>query len=336
MSGARISRARSAQVLLVAATALTVSSCGDKEEAVTNAAAKPVELARYLPEDTQLVQTVDVVRARDELDLLEDANALPTSNKTFPRPKSPEAKLFQVTSNAYPDVFEVFSTQFNGRGASPLDGTLIRAAAGGAQGVSIVSTAEPINDIERKLELAGYSQEGKIYAAGEETPDAASRYVADAGSGRIVFAHELKDAQKVLRRVRNDASPGHAAEAIEPASGSVRLSMTNEGKRSCVTAFAAAMEATGEGAALALIISGDKPDPGRFDPRALKGIATGTPTVLVDALLVPIRVRKPLRDGLDAITQVISTSGTIEARKPGRVTEFPRVVPPPFETYDCP
>ena len=54
----------------------------------------------------------------------------------------------------------------------------------------------------------------------------------------------------------------------------------------------------GEGAALALIISGDKPDPERFDPKTLKGLATGTPTVLVDALLVPIRVKKPLKDWL--------------------------------------
>ena len=198
----------------------------------------------------------------------------------------------------------MFQTQVNGRGASPLDGTLIRAAAGGNQGISIVSTAEPVEDVEKKLELAGYSLEGKIYEAGKET--LASRFVADAGSGRFIFAQELKDVQEVLRRFRNDAESGEAAEALEPASGSVRLALTNEDKRSCVTAFSAAMEATGEGAALALIISGEKPETDRFDPSALKGLATGTPTVLVDALLVPIRVKKPLRDGLDALSQVIS------------------------------
>jgi len=276
------------------------------------------------------------VAARDELELPEDANALPTSDKTFPRPKSPEAALFQVTSRAYPDVIAVFTAEFNGRGASPLDGTLIRAAAGGAQGVSIVSTAEPVEDVDRKLELAGYSLEGKIYEAGQETPDAASRFVADAGNGRFVFAHELNDAQETLRRIRDDAEPGEAAEALEPASGSVRLAMTNEDNRSCVTAFSAAMEATGEGAALALIISGDKPDPERFDPSALKGIATGTPTVLVDALLVPIRVRKPLKDGLDALQQVISVSRTLEVSKPGRDVKSTSFVLPPFKSYDCP
>jgi hypothetical protein len=292
-----------------------LSSC-DSADPETNAAAKPAELARYLPKDTQFVQAVDVVRAREELELPEDANALPTSNKTFPRPKSPEATLFELTTNAYPGVFELFEAAFDGEDASPLDGTLLRAAAGGDQRVSIVSTTEPIDDIERKLELAGYGQQAKIFEAGKETPDAASRFVADAGSGRIVFARELRDAQEMLRRIRNDAHAGEAAEAMEPASGSVRLSMTNQDKSSCVTAFAAAMEATGENAALALIIAGEKPDPDRFDPKALKGLATGTPTVLVDALLVPIRVKKPLRDGLDAINQVASDM--------------------PVNSYDCP
>lgn len=335
MSIASLSRPRAALASLSIAAALCLASC-DSAEQETNAAAKPVELARYLPKDTQLVQAVDVVAARDDLELPEDANALPTSNKTFPRAKSPEATLFEVTTNAYPDVFDVFVSQSNGRGASPLDGTLIRAAAGGAQRVSIVSTAEPVEDIDRKLELAGYSLEGKIYEAGQETPDAASRFVADAGNGRFVFAHELSDAQETLRRIRDDAEPGEAAEALEPASGSVRLAMTNEDKRSCVTAFSAAMEATGEGAALALIISGDKPDPERFDPSALKGIATGTPTVLVDALLVPMRVKKPLKDGLDALQQVISASRTLEVPKPGRDVKSTSFVLPPFKSYDCP
>ncbi len=328
-------RTRAALASLLFAAGLGLASC-DSAEQETNAAAKPAELARYLPKDTQLVQAVDVVAARDELDLPEDANALPTSNKTFPRPKNPESTLFQVTSRAYPDVIDTFMSQFDGRGASPLDGTLIRAAAGGAQGVSIVSTAEPVEDVDRKLELAGYSLEGKIYKAGKKTPSTASRFVADAGNGRFVFARELDDAQETLRRIRDDAEPGHAAEALEPASGSVRLALTNEDKRSCVTAFSAAMEATGEGAALALIISGDKPDPERFDPKTLKGLATGTPTVLVDALLVPIRVKKPLKDGLDALNQVISSTGTVEEVKPGRDVRPVPVVPGPFKSYDCP
>jgi hypothetical protein len=238
-----------------------------------------------------------------------------------------------MTSRAYPDVRAVFASEFNGRGASPLDGTLIRAAAGNGS-ASIVSTAEPTEDIERKLELAGYSKRGKLYLAGEKTV-APSRFVADAGSGRFVFAADESDAQEILRRIRNDASPGEAAEALEPAAGSVRLAITNDDKRSCVTAFSAAMEATGEGAALALIISGEKPDPDRFDPKALKGIATGTPTVLVDALIVPIRIKKPLRDGLDAVTQVISTSAR-ETVEPGGGIKGPPLVPPPIKSYDCP
>jgi hypothetical protein len=325
-------RAALASVLVIATAGL--GAC-DKAEQETNAAAKPVELSRYLPQDSQLIQTVDVTKARQELDLPEDANALPTSNKTFPRAKSPDAQLFEITSRAYPDVAGVFASEFNGRGASPLDGTLIRAAAGNGN-ASIVSTAEPLDDIERKLELAGYSRKGKTYVAGQDTPEAASRFVADAGSGRFVFAREEEVAQEILRRIRNDASPGEAAEALEPAAGSVRLAMTNEDKRSCVTAFSAAMEATGEGAALALIISGDKPDPDLFDPNAPKGIATGTPTVLVDALIVPIRVKKPLRDGLDALEQVVSTSKAEIIKRGEHLADLDPLVPPPFKAYDCP
>ncbi|HYH62382.1 MAG TPA: hypothetical protein VD766_10995 [Solirubrobacterales bacterium] len=307
-------------------------SCSDSP--IDNAAAKPAELARYLPENSKFIQTVDVARAREELDLPEDANALPTSDKTFPRPKSPEAELFQVTSRAYPDVAEVFQAELHGRGASPLDGTLIRAAAGEIQGVSIVSTAEPIEDVERKLELAGYSLKGKIYQAGDETPEAASRFVADAGSGRIVFADEHEVAQEVLKRIVGDAKPGHAAKTLAPLPGSVRLAMTNPSKKSCVSAFAAAQEATGERATMALAISGDKPDPDRFDSKPLEGIATGTPTVLVDSLIVPIRVKRPLRDGLDAINQVITTSGEIKGGHNLKFSELPPL--PPFQTYDCP
>ena len=323
---------RAALASLSVVAALGLASC-DTTEQETNAAAKPVELARYLPKNTQFVQAVDVVKAREELELPEDANALPTSYKTFPRAKSPELELFVMTSNAYPDVRAVFANEFNGRGASPLDGTLIRAAAGDGN-ASIVSTAEPTEDIERKLKLAGYSTRGKFYVAGEKTV-APSRFVADAGSGRFVFAAEEKDAQEILRRIRNDASPGEAADALEPAAGSVRLALTNDDKRSCVTAFSAAMEATGEGAALVLIISGDKPDPDRFDPKSLKGLATGKPTVLVDALIVPIRVKKPLRDGLNALEQVLGSHSKADVVYAGRHT-LKEIVPAPFKSYDCP
>ena len=329
------SRTRAA--LAAAALAIVpaaVSAC-DSETQETNAAANQVELARYLPEDSELVQTVDVTRAREELDLPDDANALPTSNKTLPRAEGPEAKLFDTISKAYPDVIEVLGSEFNGRGASPLDGTLIRAAAGNGD-TSIVSTAEPSEDVERKLELAGYSRRGKIYVAGEETPEATSKFVANAGNGRFVFADDHESVQDVLRRMRKDASPGEAAKALERATSSVRLAMTNDDKRSCVTAFAADMEATSEGAALALIISGEKPDPDRFNPKPLEGIATGTPTVLVDALLVPMRVKKPLKDGLDALQQVVSTSKGTEVKAPGRAIENVPLVLPPFKAYDCP
>jgi hypothetical protein len=253
----------------------------------------------------------------------------------LPRAEGPEAKLFNIISKAYPDVIEVFGSDFNGRGASPLDGTLIRAAAGNGN-ASIVSTAEPSEDVERKLELAGYSRRGKIYVAGDETPEATSAFVADAGNGRFVFADDHESVQDVLRRMRKDASPGEAAKALERASGSVRLAMTNDDKRSCVTAFAADMEATSEGAALALIISGEKPDPDRFNPKPLEGIATGTPTVLVDALLVPMRVKKPLKDGLDALQQVVRTSKVVEVKVPGRDIQESPLILPPFKAYDCP
>ncbi|MDQ2675709.1 MAG: hypothetical protein M3Y34_02785 [Actinomycetota bacterium] len=335
MSKAASSRARAALASAIVIAAAGLAAC-DAEQKEANAAANAVELARYLPEDTEFLRTVDVVRARDELELPEEANALPTSNKTFPRPGSPEATLFKVTSGAYPDVSAVFAADFNGRGASPLDGTLIRAAAGGGQGVSIVSTAEPIDDIDRKLELAGYSLEGRFYEAGDETPEAASRFVADAGNGRIVFAAELRYAREVLRRIRNEAAPGRAAEALEPASGSVRLAVTNREKRDCVTAFAAAMEATSEGAALALIIDGDKPEPERFDRRALTGIATGTPTVLVDALLVPIRVKKPVEDGLDAVDQVVVADDARRGRSDESRQGALAFEPAPFDSYKCP
>lgn len=334
LGGLSRSRAALASLLLVIAPA-AVAAC-DAETKETNAAANAVELARYLPGDSQFIHTVDVTKAREELDLPEDANALPTSNKTFPRRDSPEAELFRVTSTAYTDVVAVFTAEFNGRGASPLDGTLIRAAAGEAQGrASIVSTAEPLNDIERKLELAGYSLKGGLYVAGEETPEAASQFVADAGSGRILFARDAKDAQEILRRVRNEASPSETAKALERASGSVRVALANQDKRSCVTAFAAAMEATDEGAALALIIGGEKPDPDRFDPKPFEGIATGTPTVLVDALIVPIRVKKPLRDGLSPVAQVMTSSKEIELDRGERLDDFELVLPP-FKSYNCP
>ena len=317
---------------------MALTSCSE-EEAKTNAAGKPVSLASYLPADSQMVYGVDIVAARKELKLPEDANALPISDKAFPRPRSPEAKLFQVTSRAYPDLSEVFQSELDGKGGTPLDGSLIRAAAG-SEAVSIVSTSEPLEDIERKLELAGYALKGKYFVAGRETPQGASRFVADAGSGRFVFARSKGDAAKILRRIANEAKPGEAAKALERASGSVRVAYAHAPKGSCVAAFAVDQEATGEGAALALIIDGEKPEPERFDPKALKGVATGTPTVLVDALLVPFNVKKPSKDGLDPIGQVLSvppqTIETTPAGETGVVKGPNRLVLPPFETYDCP
>lgn len=296
-------RARAALATLVMIAPASVAAC-DEAQREENEAANAVELARYLPQDTKLAQTVDVAEARDELKLPDDSNALPTSKGELPRPRSPEAQLFEVTSGPYPDVAEAFATVGNARRATPLDGTLVRAAAGGSQGVSIVSTSEPIEDIERKLKLAGYALRKRVYEFKERGEMPASRLVAYAGAGRIVFADRKRDIREALRRAARDADPGRAAKALEPAAGSVRLAMVNDRKRSCVTAFAAAMEGTGEGAALALIVEGEKPQPERFNPRGLEGLATGTPTVLIDALLVPIRVKKPLKDGIDAVSQV--------------------------------
>jgi hypothetical protein len=333
VSRALTSRMRAALALLAGLSALVLSSCTSGDEGA-NAAAKPVELARYLPENSVMVEAVDVAAARRELSLPEDANALPTSNKTFPREKSPEATLFQVTSKAYPDVSAVFLSEFNGNGASPLDGTLIRAAAGSGS-VSIVSTSEPFEDIERKLKLAGYTSKGKLFVAGSATPEGASRFVADAGSGRFVFASDRADAADVLRRARREAKPGPAAKALQRASGSVRLASIEKGSP-CVTAFAAAQEATGEGASLALIVSGDKPDPDRFNPKPFLGLNTGTPTVLVDALIIPISVKRPLKDGLDPITQALTILETSEPNAKDKVGNPPRLVAPPLASYDCP
>ena len=304
-------------------------------EQETNAAAKPVELARYLPEDTQLVQTVDVTRRARSSTSPRTRTRCPRATRPSRERRARRPRCSRSRRGPIRTWPRVFASEFNGRGASPLDGTLIRAAAGERGCQHRLDRRAP----RRHRTQAGAGgllpRKGKTYEAGQDTPEAASRFVADAGSGRFVFAREVEDAQEILRRIRNDASPGEAAEALEPAAGSVRLAMTNEDKRSCVTAFSAAMEATGEGAALALIISGDKPDPDRFDPKALKGIATGTPTVLVDALIVPIRVKKPLRDGLDALEQVVSTSKSAKSRVASSLSGL-RLVSPALQVIRLP
>ncbi len=63
---------------------------------------------------------------------------------------------------------------------------------------------------------------------------------------------------------------------------------------------------------------------------------TGTPSVLVDALIIPFSITKPLRDGIQPITQLTSVSKAFEVEKPGRQIKPPSHMLPPFETYDCP
>lgn len=328
--------------LALCAVALSLSSCVDGS--VNNAATKPAELARYLPEKTRFIQAVDVARAREELGLPEDANAAPTNNK-LGRPNSPQSRLFEVTSNAFPTVSEAYLTEFKARGSSPLDGTLIRAAADGegldAGRMTIVSTAEAFEDVAAKLELTGYDRNGSIYVAGKRTPETAATIVADAGDGRVVFADERAAANEVLDRFAEDADPGPVAEALQAVNGTVRLAVAAErGSASCVTEFAASQSSPGTRAIVALEIEGEKPDPERFNPRVFTGLETGTPSVLVDALIVPFSVRRPPKENpRDPIFQLLSESSgaqTFEVGKPGRTSPTPLLPSPPFRSYDCP
>lgn len=333
MTGAPVLSMRKACTMAAVALSVGLASCTSEDPEV-NAAAKAVELARYLPGDSQLVQTVDVIEARKELDLPEDANAAPTGKGGL-RPDGPETKLFGVTARVFPFITEAMATNFNARGASPLDGTLIRAAASSGN-VTIVSTAEPFEDIAAKLELSDYKLKGDVYLAGPKTVSGASPTVADGDSGRVVFAHNEKAAKHVLHRMDEGAEPGLAAEALQPADGSVRLATVNPKRSSCVTAFGVSQGAGGGAAVLALTISGEKPEPEFFDPKPLKGVDTGTPTVLVDALIVPFSITKPLRDGIQPITQVISVSKAFEVENRKHLSRFPKLTLPPFKTYDCP
>ena len=329
-------RARAALAAVTAISAIGLGSCSSVDEPIKNAAEKPVELARYLPKDTQLVETVDVIKARDELGLPEDANAAPTGNK-IGRPGSPEGDLFQVTARAYPVLIDAYQSNFDAKQSAHLDGTQIKAAADGGT-VVIVSTAESFDDVAEKLKLTGYDfkPQENLYEAGPKVPETGWPMVADAGEGRIVFGQDKQVTKEVLKRIAEDAEPGPAAEALQPANGTVRLAATKGPPKSCVTGFAVAHKATGEGASVALTIAGDKPDPDRFDPKAFRGIDIGTPTVLVDALIIPYSTKKPLRDGIDPIGQVISVSGEVEIKSTGREIGPQRLVPPPFKSYDCP
>lgn len=318
---------------LALATALSACSV----DAQDNAAANAVELARYLPEDSALVQTVDVAEARRELDLPDDANAAPADLRRR-SPGSAQSRLVELTSRGFP--LAVRLSERKAKEASPLDGTLIRAAAAAQepQSVSVVSTSEPFEDIAVKLEAAGYVSKRDLYLAGPRTPKTASRAVADGGSGRVVFAQDERDASRVLNRIDDEAEPGTAAKALGVVSGSVRLATTADARRlTCVEALAAAQSATGRGAIMAFAISGEKPDPDRFDASALKALDTGTPSVLVDALLVPFNVARPVGNVTEPIAELLSIAD-MKSVSLGR-KESPRGVPPlstPFNAYDCP
>jgi len=302
-------------LLVVAATAL--ASCNENL-AIENAATDPAELARYFPENTDLVQTTDVAEVRQELGLPEDADATPIDRSVLRDRESPQSKLFALTSRAFPVVLDAYLSEPEVAGTSPLDGTLIRAAAHDSGELTIVSTEEPFNGVVDKLERTGYSLAGGLYIAGPDTPKAASPVVADGAGGRVVFAGSRRLALKTLRRIEERAEPGAAAESLHAVSGSVKLATTGRtGGSRCVEALAAAQSGTGKGAIMALVISGDKPDPNRFDPSGVRSLDVGTTSVLVDALLVPFNVAKPMGKAAEPITELLSHRE-------------------PFDAYDCP
>ncbi len=85
---------------------------------------------------------------------------------------------------------------------------------------------------------------------------------------------------------------------------------------------------------MALIVSGEKPDPDRFNPRRLKGLDTGTTSVLVDALLVPFNVKRPVGAAPEPIDELFSYSRVIEVGPGHPDPDGP--LPSPAGAYDCP
>lgn len=340
--------ARSSPVSVAALCALALlasglASCAEDAE-LENAATNAVELARYLPEDSTLVHTIDVADARKELGLPDDVDAAPADDDFLRDRESPQSKLFRLTSRAFPIVRDAYAGEFNAQGASPLDGTLLRAAVYD-QDTSIVSTAEPFDQIVDKLERTGYSLANGLYVAGQQTPATASPIVAEGSGGRVVFAREKRDALEILGRIEDDAEPGVVAAALDAVNGSVRLATTGEIRSRCVEALAAAQSATGKGAIMAITVSGEKPDPDRFDSRALKELDIGTTSVLVDSLVVPYNVRRsPKRatapievtEPVDVLLSYFSYSKLVEIRSPGRRAPGRRPRLTPADAYECP
>lgn len=319
-------------VTLAVAAAVALGSCNENL-AIENAATDPAELARYFPESTQLVQTTDVAEVRQELGLPDDADATPTQRSVLRDRESPQSKLFALTSRAFPIVSRAYALEFEASGSSPLDGTLIRAAAHDNGDLMIVSTAEPFDQVADKLKRTGYSLDRGIYLAGPDTPRVAPPVVADGGSGRIVFTGSEGLARSTLRRMEERAEGGTAAEALQAVSGSVKRAITAIRSR-CVEAIAAAQSATGRGAILAIEVAGEKPDTDRFYPRALKGLDTGTTSVLVDSLLVPFNVKRQVGRAREPIDVLFSYSEIIQVPAGGHFT-FGRP-PSPADAYDCP
>jgi hypothetical protein len=318
-------------------------ACGNGEGNTPppNSAIGAAELSRYLPEDSELVMTVDITKVRDELDLPEDADAAPLEDDVLRGRDTPQSRLVALTSRVYPVLRDAFAaTLDNAKGASPLDGTLIRAAAQDAGRVSVVLTAETFPEIEEKLERFGYERRGELYLAGPRTKGWAPPVVADGGGGRVVFAYDKAPARHALERIEEDAEPGPAAEAIQAVNGSVRMASTFHAKGSrCVEAVAASQGAMGRGAIMALQIEGHKPEPERFDAKRLKTLDTGTLSVLVDALLVPFNVEKPgKKASREPVSAVFTLRGESEVSEPGRGIRGAPVkdLPTPADAYDCP
>jgi hypothetical protein len=323
----------------IASLALGLAAC-DESLQIENAATDPAELARYLPEDSGFVTTTDVAEARQELGLPDDADATPIEPSDLRDGDSPQSTLFALTSRSFPLVSMAYAENFNGKGASPLDGRLILAAAYNLADISIVSTAEPFPQVADKLRRDDYSLKRGLYIAGPETPEVSSPVVADGGAGRVVFSNSEGRARKTLRRIERRSVAGPLAEALNSVSGSIKVAMEPPSRlprRSrCIEALAAAQSATGKGAIMALEIEGEKPNPDRFDPSKMRSLDTGTASVLVDALLVPFNIAKPKGEASEPIDGLIRDSATVKVPA-GENFSFKDVpVPTPFDSYDCP
>jgi len=295
-----------------------VAGCGEDQGGEADNA-DLAELAAYLPqEDVAIMAAVDVAAIREDLGLPDDADAAPTETdlQAFDL-DDPELQLIHEVSLPFPVVLRAYSENFDAEESSPLDGALIDAAAGGVAGVellSVVHTAEPWDEIAGKLEDAGYKQADDIYVAGPDTPDAAAGVVADAGDGVVVFAAESEQAEAVLARADEAAEPSGMAAALDVIEEPARAASTvPAGDDKCVKAVVAGESGDGATGTLAFLITGEDPDPERFDAGALDELDVGEPTVEDQALLVPLETPDPPPEGRPLLSLLISDIAPLTA-----------------------